>query len=333
MSDRNLKVLLAARPNGAVKESDFEVVEADMPKPAGGEILLRNRFLSIDPYMRVRMNEGRSYATNLQIGDVMVGDTAAEVIESHNPDFKIGDTLVGRLGWQRYAISNGVGLRKVDPASGPLSAHLGVLGMPGVTAWYGLLQIGRPVAGETVVVAAASGAVGSVVGQIAKIHGCRVVGIAGGKMKTRHVVDELGFDAFVDHRSPNFVRELTAAVPEGVNIYFDTVGGVVLDTILTLCRPFSRIPLCGMINDYDTTQPYGVQNLYSAIANRIHLEGFIISDHAELWPQAISDLSSWIRTGILTYRETVSPGLETAPSALIGLLKGDNLGKQLVQIT
>ncbi|WP_040692136.1 NADP-dependent oxidoreductase [Pseudaminobacter salicylatoxidans] len=329
---RNLKVLLAARPNGSVAHTDFSIVEEEVARPGAGEILLRNRYLSIDPYMRVRMNEGRSYAANLAIGDVMVGDTVAEVIQSLNPEFKVGDLATGRLGWQRFAISDGSNLRRIDPSLGPVSANLGILGMPGITAWYGTLKIGRPAAGETVVIGAASGAVGSAAGQIAKLHGCRVIGIAGGERKCRHVVDELGFDACIDHRQQDFAGALAKAVGAGIDIYFDTVGGAILDAVLPLCKPNARIPLCGMIADYDSIERYGIKNLYSAIANRVTLQGFIISDHAELWPAAVTDLAGWIASGAITYRETVAQGLDQAPQALIDLLRGGNVGKQIVKI-
>lgn len=332
MREPNLRVLLASRPNGSIQATDFRLEEKPAPSPGLGEVLFRNRFLSIDPYMRVRMNEGRSYAQNIEIGDVMVGDVVGDVVESRHPDWKVGDQAVGRFGWQRFFVSNGEGLRRITTSVDKPSVHLGVLGMPGVTAWYGLLEIGKPKAGETVVVAAASGAVGSVVGQIAKLKGCRVIGIAGGEQKCRHVVVDLGFDECVDHRAADFPEKLAQAVPNGIDVYFDTVGGVVLNAVLKLGNPFSRIALCGMITDYNNDSPYGITNLYSAIANRTLLQGFIVSDHASLWPHAVADLDGWVRSGVVNYRETIAAGLEQAPLALIGLLRGQNIGKQLVRI-
>jgi NADPH-dependent curcumin reductase len=330
----NKQVLLAARPDGWVKESDFRIVETPAPQPAEGQILLKNLYLSVDPYMRGAMNEKRAYGKPLQIGDVMVGETISEVIESRNPKFKAGDTVAAQAGWQQYAVFDGRGVRPVDPKLAPLSAWLSAVGMPGVTAWYGLLKIGQPKAGETVVVSAASGAVGSVVGQIAKIKECRVVGIAGGKQKCDYVTQELGFDACIDHRSDteNLFKALAAATPKGIDVYFENVGGPILDAVLSRCNTFARIPLCGMIADYNAKERYGVRNLIAAVGSRIKLEGFMISDHFPLWPEALAQLAQWVSEGKIKYRETITNGIESASAAFIGLFKGENFGKQIVKI-
>jgi NADPH-dependent curcumin reductase CurA len=328
----NMQVLLASRPVGAVTEGNFRIVESPLPATAEGQLLVRNDWLSLDPYMRGRMSDAKSYAKSVNIGDVMVGGTAGEVIESRHPKFKAGDKVVGALGWQRFALTDGTGLMKIDAPVAPLSAYLGVLGMPGVTAWIGLLDIGQPKAGDTVVVSAASGAVGSVVGQIAKLKGCRAVGIAGGGAKCRHVVDDLGFDACVDYKAGNLAADLKAAVPGGIDVYFDNVGGEVLDAVLPNMNAFSRIPLCGLISQYSATEAYGVKQFRSLLVNRIRLQGFICFDRLDLWPQAMRELGGWLAGGKLKYRESVAEGLAAAPRAFIGLLKGENLGKQLVKL-
>lgn len=333
MAGKNLQVLLANRPAGWVKESDFRVVESEIPAPGDGQVLVKGRYLSLDPYMRGRMNDTRSYAAKVELGQVMTGETVGEVIASKNPKFRSGDTVAGRTGWQHYALSDGSDLRKVDANLVPLSAHLGVVGMPGVTAWVGLLDIGQPKPGETVVVSAASGAVGSVVGQLAKLRDCRVVGIAGGPEKCDFVVRELGFDACIDHRGPDLAQALAAATPKGIDVYFENVGGPLLDAVLLRCNPFARIPLCGMVSQYNATSDrYGVQNLMMAVGMRIKLQGFIVSDHLARWPEALTQLGQWVREGKIKYRETVTEGLENAPRAFIGLLKGENFGKQLVKL-
>ena len=334
MATMNKQVLLANRPDGWVKESDFRVVETPVPSPADGQVLLKNLYLSVDPYMRGAMNEKRAYGAPLNIGDVMVGETISEVVESRNQKFKAGDTVASYAGWQQYAISDGKNLRPVDPRLAPLSAYLGAVGMPGVTAWYGLLKIGTPKAGETVVVSAASGAVGSVVGQIAKIKECRVVGIAGGKQKCDYVTQELGFDACIDHRAggEDLYKALAAETPKGIDIYFENVGGPILDAVLGRCNAFARIPLCGMIAEYNAKERYGVKNLIAAVGSRIKLQGFIISDHWEIWPEALGQLAQWVKEGKIKYRETITEGLDSAPKAFIGLFKGENFGKQVVKI-
>jgi NADPH-dependent curcumin reductase CurA len=332
MAGKNLQVLLASRPTGWVKESDFRIIESDIPKPGAGQVLVKTLYLSLDPYMRGRMNDQRSYAAKVEIGQVMEGEVVAEVVESGNAKFRPGDTVAGRVGWQRYALSDGSNLRKVDPALVPVSAYLGVVGMPGVTAWIGLNDIGQPKAGETVVVSAASGAVGSVVGQLAKARDCRVVGVAGGAEKCSFVVQELGFDACIDHRSGDWQKALAAATPKGIDVYFENVGGPLLDAVLLRCNPFARIPLCGMVSQYNAVERYGVQNLMMAVGMRIRLQGFIVSDNMARWPEALKELAQGVRDGKIKYRESVTEGLENAPRAFIGLLKGENFGKQLVKI-
>ena len=328
----NKRVLLASRPTGWVSEDNFRIETSPVPQPREGEVLVKNIYLSLDPYMRGRMNEGKSYAARQEIGEVMIGGTVGEVIESKNPKFAQGDKVLGMLGWQQYGLSDGKGLNKVDASRVPLSAYLGVLGMPGVTAWVGLLDICQPKAGETVVVSAASGAVGSVVGQIAKLKGCRAVGIAGGRQKCDYVVKELGFDACVDYKAGELNEALKAAVPDGIDCYFENVGGEILDAALRRMNAFSRIAVCGLISQYNATEPYGVKNFQSILTNRIKVQGFIVSDRMELWARALPELIGWVASGKIKYRETVAQGLENAPKAFIGLLKGENLGKQLVKL-
>ena len=329
---KNRRVLLASRPTGWVSEANFKLEDAPMPAPAEGEVLVKNLWLSLDPYMRGRMNEGKSYAAKQELGEVMIGGTVGEVVESRHPKFAKGDQVLGMLGWQQYGLSDGKGLNKVDASRVPLSAYLGVLGMPGVTAWVGLLDICQPKAGETVLVSAASGAVGSVVGQIAKIKGCRAVGIAGGRQKCDYVVKELGFDACVDYKAGALNDDLKAAAPNGIDCYFENVGGEILDGALRRMNAFSRIAVCGLISQYNATDPYGVKNFQSILTNRIKVQGFIVSDRMELWAKALPDLAGWVAAGRIKYRETVTEGLENAPKAFIGLLKGENFGKQLVRL-
>jgi NADPH-dependent curcumin reductase CurA len=328
----NKRVLLASRPDGWVREDNFRIESVPVPRPRDGEVLVKNAFLSLDPYMRGRMNEGKSYAARQEIGEVMIGGTVGEVIESNNPKFAVGDKVLGMLGWQQYGLSDGKGLGKVDAERVPMSAYLGVLGMPGVTAWVGLLDICQPKAGETVLVSAASGAVGGVVGQIAKLRGCRAVGIAGGRQKCDYVVNELGFDVCVDYKAGKLNDDLKAAAPKGVDCYFENVGGEILDAALRRMNPFSRIAVCGLISQYNATEPYGVKTFQSILTNRIKVQGFIVSDRMELWARALPELIGWVASGRIKYRETVAQGIENAPKAFIGLLKGENFGKQLVKL-
>jgi hypothetical protein len=283
--------------------------------------------------MRGRMDAKKSYAKYVELGEVMTGGTVGEVVESRHPRFAVGELVTGAFGWQEYAVSDGAGVRKVDAAKAPPSYALGVLGMPGVTAWMGLLDIAQPKPGETVVVSAASGAVGSVVGQLAKLKGCRAVGIAGGKAKCGYVVSELGLDACIDYKAGRLREDLQAAVPQGIDVDFENVGGEVLDACLALMNPASRITICGLVSQYNATEPYGIRNLRSVLVNRIRMQGFIVSDRMELWPRALDELAGWVAEGKIKYRETVAHGLENAPRAFIGMLRGENLGKQLVKLT
>ncbi len=331
----NRRIVLASRPQGLPTAQNFRLEEVPVPSVADGCILVRNRWLSLDPYMRGRMDAAKSYAKAVEIGEVMEGGTVGEVIESRNDKFKVGEFVTGRIGWQEYGTSDGTGVAKVDAAAAPLSAYLGVLGMPGITAWVGLLDIGQAKAGETVVVSAASGAVGSVVGQIAKIHGARAVGIAGGKAKCDYVVNELGFDACLDYKAGGLHDALKTACPQGIDVYFENVGGPIMDAVLTFMNPFSRMPVCGLISQYNATSIddlYGVKNIRSVLTNRIRMQGFIVSDRMELWRPARAGLAAWFAAGKLKYRESVVSGLDNAPAALIGLLQGRNFGKQLVKL-
>jgi NADPH-dependent curcumin reductase CurA len=332
MPDINRQIVLRSRPVGAPTPDNFELKETPLPRPGAGEFLGRTIYLSLDPYMRGRMNDVRSYAPSVQIGQPMVGGTVSEVVDSNHPGFARGDIVANYNGWQAYGVSNGAGVRKVDPAQGPISTALGVLGMPGMTAYVGLLDIGQPKPAETVVVSAAAGAVGSVVGQIAKIKGGRAVGIAGGPDKCRHVVEDLGFDVCVDYQRGDFVEALQAACPKGIDVYFENVGGAVLAAVLRFINPFARIPLCGLISQYNATELPAGPNLGAFLINRITLKGFIVSDHLDRLPHFLRDCAQWVREGKLKYREDVVEGLENAPAAFIGLLRGKNLGKMLVKV-
>ena len=327
----NLQVLLASRPHGWPTEDNFRFAESAMPRIGDGELLVRGLYLSLDPYMRGRMNDGPSYVPPVQVGAVMCGEVAAEVLESRHPKYAVGDRVAGDLGWQQFAVSNGKGLRKLAPVT-PLTAQLSVCGMPGVTAWVGLLDIGKPEPGQTVVVSGAAGAVGGVVGQIAKLKGCRAVGIAGGPDKCRFVVEQLGFDACLDYKAGDLREALRAATPQGVDVYFDNVGGEILDTVLPRMNTFARLPLCGLISQYNATEPYGVKNFRYILVNRIKVQGFIVFDFAERYPAARADLAQWLAEGKLRHHETVAEGLRAAPAAFLGMLRGANLGKQLVKL-
>ena len=327
----NQQIILASRPQGWVEESNFRLVEQEVPAPRDGQVLTRVRWLSLDPYMRGRMDGGKSYAAPQPVGQVMIGGTVGEVIESRNPQFRPGDWVVGAAGWQQYEVSDGAGLRKVDTSVVPASAYLGCVGMPGVTAWYGLTRIGQPRPGETVVVSAAAGAVGSVVGQLAKILGCRAVGIAGGKTKCDHVVQDLGLDACVDYKSGAFRNDFGAATPNGIDVVFENVGGTVFDAALARMNAFGRVAVCGLIAGYNG-QDIALKNVRSILTSRLLVQGFIVSDHLDLWPRALAELAGHVAAGRIRYRETIAVGLESAPRAFIGMLKGENLGKQLVKV-
>jgi NADPH-dependent curcumin reductase CurA len=337
MPETARRIVLASRPVGEPKPSDFRLEEFSVPQPGAGEMLLRTKWLSLDPYMRGRMSDAPSYAKPVGIDDVMEGGTVNEVVASNNDRFKPGEIVLAHTGWQTHAVSNGAGLRKLDPAVAPISTALGVLGMPGMTAYSGLLEIGKPQAGETVVVSAASGAVGAVVGQIAKVKGARAVGIAGGPDKCRYVKEELGFDDCVDHRAPDFPERLKAACPKGIDVYFENVSGAVWDAVFPLLNTFARIPVCGLIAQYSATEvpemKYKTPQIFRAVlTKRLTIRGFIVTDFAAKFPEFIRDVPQWMKEGRIKYREDIAEGLEKAPAAFMGMLKGKNFGKQLVRI-
>ncbi|MDO8703825.1 MAG: NADP-dependent oxidoreductase [Sulfuricaulis sp.] len=331
MSEKNLQVLLANRPQGPVAESNFSIVETPLPVPGAGQVLVRNHYLSLDPYMRGRMTDAKSYAKPMDLGEVMVGDTVGEVVTSNHPGFKPGNKVAGYLGWQTYGVAAGADLHVVDDSKVPLSSYLGVLGMPGATAWVGLMDICEPKAGETVVVTAASGAVGSIAAQLAKIHGAHVVGVAGGVEKCRFVVDEMGLDACVDYKAGRLAPDIKAATPRGVDCLFENVGGEIFDLLLGRMNAFGRIAVCGMISQYNG-EGYGMKKMLSVVLNRLKMQGYVVNDYKDRWPLAHKELHEHLAAGRIKYRESVAHGLRSAPTALIGLLKGENFGKQLVKL-
>jgi NADPH-dependent curcumin reductase CurA len=339
---KNRRIVLAARPAGEATAAHFRLESVDLPPLADGQVLVRNLWLSLDPYMRMRMNDAKSYAPPVAVGAVMVAGTAGEVVESRHAEYQPGDTVVCQGGWQELSVIDAAqkgAIRKVDTSrvpSIPLAAYLGAVGMPGVTAWVGLVHFIEPEAGQTIVVDAASGAVGSMVGQLAKARGCRAVGIAGGADKCAYVKEELGLDACIDYKQhrdfASLAAALDAAAPAGVDGLFENVGGLILDVVLSRMNAFGRIALCGMISGYDTPAP-PIANPRTLLTQRLKLQGFIVSEHLSLWPQALKELGEGVASGRLKYRETVAQGLESAPEAFLGLLKGRNFGKQLVKLT
>ena len=331
MSDTNHQILLASRPDGAPSPANFRLVATPLPPLGDGQVRVRNHFLSLDPYMRGRMSDTKSYTAPQPLDAVMIGGTVGEVVESRNAAWQPGDKVVAGFGWQEYGTSDGAGMQKVDDTAIPLSAYLGCVGMPGVTGWYGLNRICAPKSGETLVVSAASGAVGSVVGQLAKRHGCRVVGVAGGPDKCGYVVEELGFDACVDYKAGALEAELKAAAPAGIDGYFDNVGGAVLDAVMAQMNAFGRIAVCGAISGYDG-QPMTMANPRLILISRLLIQGFIVSEHTDEWPAALQELGGLVASKQLKFRETVAQGLASAPEAFIGLLKGRNFGKQVVKL-
>lgn len=334
----NRRIVLASRPVGAPVAANFRLEEAAVPSPAEGQVLVRNLYLSLDPYMRGRMSDAPSYVPPVAIDAVMGAGTVGRVVESRNPAFKAGDLVLALGNWQDYALSNGSDLTRLPADMARPSWALSVLGMPGFTGWYGLMKIGEPKAGETVVVASASGAVGSVVGQVAKLKGCRVVGIAGGAEKCRFVVDQLGFDACIDRHDPDFARKLKEAVPAGIDVYFENVGGAVFNAVLPLLNVHARVPLCGLIAAYNATAlPEGPDRMpvlqRALLVKRAKIEGFIITDHyATDYAEFIREMGAWVAEGKVTIREDVVDGLENAPGAFLGLLAGENFGKVVVRI-
>jgi NADPH-dependent curcumin reductase CurA len=334
----NRRIVLAARPVGEPKPGDFRLVREAAPQPGPGQALLKTRWLSLDPYMRGRMNAGKSYAAPVEIGDVMPGGTIGEVVASNVPTLAVGDHVVGYGGWQDYALTSGKNPHKVGTNGIAETAYLGILGMPGRTAYVGLDEIGKPKPGETVVVAAASGPVGSMVGQIAKIRGCRAVGIAGGAEKCRFVKDELGFDAAIDHRAADFPDRLKAACPDGIDVYFENVGGAVWQAVLPLLNTHARVPLCGLVSSYNATEPppgpdRSPAMMRTLLSSRVTIRGFIVSDFAEEAHAFLGEAETWVTEGRIKYREHVVEGLENAPAGLIGLLKGANFGKTVVKVS
>jgi len=332
ITDTNHQIRLKKRPVGMPTLADFETVAAPRPTPRDGEVLRRTIYLSLDPYMRGRMSDEPSYAKPVNLGDVIVGHTVSQVVESRHPNFRDGDLVTGYDGWQEYAASSGNDLRKLD-RSVPVSTAIGVLGMPGMTAYVGLLDIGQPKPGETVVVAAAAGGVGGIVGQLAKIKGCRAVGVAGSAEKCRYVIDELGFDACVNYKDDDLVTTLHTACPKGIDVYFENVGGAVFAAVLRMINRGARIPLCGMISEYNLTQNPGGPNLRPLLVHRAMIRGFIVSDHYDRFPAFLQEMQPLVRDGRIRYREDVVDGLDAAPSALIGLFEGKNFGKALVRVS
>ncbi len=339
MSDLiNKQIQLVSRPTGEPNADNFKLVELAVPELDDGQVLVRHHYMSLDPYMRGRMNDGKSYAVPQALGEVMGGGTVGEVVASRNPNFAVGDTVLGMGGWQQYRVvdanQRGV-LQKVDTRKIPLQAYLGVVGMPGVTAWHGLVRIINPKAGETVVVSAASGAVGSAVGQLAKARGARAVGIAGGADKCRYVVEELGFDACIDYKQFSDLKSLSQALkeacPNGIDGHFENVGGMILDAVMMRANAFSRVAMCGMISGYNGA-PIPMAAPQLILVNRMKIQGFIVSEHMDDWPAALAELGAGVAAGTLKYRETVAQGIEAAPEAFFGLLKGKNFGKQLVKL-
>ena len=338
MTTENKRVLLARRPTGLPTPTDFQMESAPVPEPGDGEVLLEILYLSLDPYMRGRMSAAKSYADPVAIGAVMEGGTVARVVRSRHADFAEGEIVLSHSGWQTHAVSDGAGLRKLDPQSAPVSTALGVLGMPGFTAYAGLLTIGRPQPGETVVVAAASGPVGATVGQIARIKGARAVGIAGGAEKCAFVRDELGFDAVIDPRAPDFAEKLRAACPNGIDVYFENVGGHVWDAVFPLLNPFARVPVCGLIAQYNddpgaTSGPDRLPGVMRDVLSKsLTVRGFIQREFADQRPAFYDEVAGWIRDGRIKYREDIVAGLDRAPDAFIGLLQGRNFGKLVIQV-
>lgn len=332
------QIVLASRPEGRPTPANFRLEQAPMPVPTEGEVLLKVLYLSLDPYMRGRMSAAKSYSAPVEIGQAMEGGTVAEVLESRHPGFKAGDIVLSHSGWRSHALAKGEGLRKLDPAAAPLTTALGVLGMPGFTAYSGLLTIGQPKPGETVVVAAASGPVGSAVGQIARIKGARAVGIAGGAEKCAHVREVFGFDAVVDHKAPDFAEQLAAACPQGIDVYFENVGGKVWDAVFPLLNPFARIPVCGLIAQYNSSGDFEGPDRLPVLMRQIltkslTIRGFIQREFvAEQRPAFERDMAAWIASGAVKYKEDIVEGLASAPEAFIGLLEGANFGKLVVKL-
>jgi NADPH-dependent curcumin reductase CurA len=327
------EIRLAARPQGAPAPEHFQLEEVQIPDPSEGQILVKNLYMSVDPYMRGRMRDAKSYIPPFQIGEVLSGGAVGEVVASNHKDFAVGDCVLGQEGWREYYLSDGTGQRKVDPQLAPLSAYLGVLGMPGITAYVGLLDIGKPKEGETVFVSGAAGAVGSLVGQIAKQKGCRVVGSAGSDEKVRYLTEELGFDAAFNYKQGELLEQIRHTCPKGIDVYFDNVGGNMLEAALVAMNPFGRIPVCGMISQYNAEKPVpGPSTLVLVIPKRLTIQGFVIMDHFHRMGDFFQEVGGWLKAGKITYKETIVEGIEQAPDAFLGLFRGDNLGKMVVKL-
>lgn len=331
----NRQITLAARPVGYPKTSDFNLVETAIPTPGEGQVLVKSLYLSVDPYMRGRINQAKSYAANVQIGDVMVGGVIAEVAASKHADFEVGDIVNAHIGWQEYGVAGGDELRKIDPGLAPISTGAGILGMPGLTAYFGLLEVGKLQEGETVFVSGAAGAVGTVVGQIAKIKGCRVIGTAGTDEKVAYILDELGFDAAFNYKNvSDYTAKLAELCPDGIDVYFDNVGGRITDAVFPNLRIKGRVVICGQISQYNLENPeVGPRFLWNLITKRARIEGFLVFEFADRHPEALVQMGEWVQQGKLKYRETIAEGgIAAAPAAFISMLKGGNIGKQLVKI-
>jgi NADPH-dependent curcumin reductase CurA len=334
MSATNRQILLASRPKGMPSRDNFILHESPVPEAGDGDVVVRTLYMCVDPYMRGRMNEGKSYVPPYQLNEVITGGVVGQVVDSQSALLRPGDLVIGTLGWQDYAVAPAAYLRKVDPTLAPITTALGVLGMPGLTAYFGLLDIGQPKAGETVVVSGAAGAVGMVVGQIAKIHGCRVVGIAGGETKTRYLREQLGFDAAINYKGSQTLDEaLAAACPEGVDVYFDNVGGPISDAVMRLINANARIPICGQISLYNLEKPDIGPRIQPVLLTKTALmKGFLVNQYADRHAEALPRLAAWVKDGSIRYEETITEGLEHAPEAFLGLFTGENLGKALVKV-
>ena len=325
---------MAARPKGYPRNEDFLVIESEIPKVKEGELLVKIDWLSLDPYMRGRMNDVKSYAPSVEVGEVMVGGAVGTIIESRTSLFSTGEIVEGSFGWQSYALSNGVGLRKINPDLGPIQSSIGVLGMPGLTAYFGLLDVCQPIAGDTVVVSAASGAVGQIAGQIAKIMGCRVIGTAGTNEKVQFIVDELGFDVGINYKTENVGASLNSACPDGIDIYFDNVGGFVTDEVIKRINTGARIAICGQVSQYNLEEPeLGPRNLFHLTKSQAKMEGFLVFAYEARYDEALHRLSKWINQDKLRYKEDIAEGIRNAPQTFIGMLNGENLGKTLIKVS
>jgi NADPH-dependent curcumin reductase CurA len=330
---RNIQVLFKARPTGWVDDSHFDIVESEAGTPGDGEVLIRNLYLSVDPYMRGRMRDTRSYTAGFEIGKPLDGGAVGEVIQSNAAELPVGAYVSGRMGWEEYTVAPARDLMQVDSALAPLSSFIGALGMPSMTAWVGMNDIGKAKEGETVVVSAASGAVGQVAGQMAKLSGCRVVGTVGSDAKLEYIVGDLGFDVGINYNTAESLgRALGEACPKGIDVYFENVGGKMLDAVLARVNPFARIVACGMISQYNLEKPEGIHNLINVVGNRVHMQGFIVSDHMDRLSEFHAEMGGWLKDGSVKYREDITEGIANAPAAFVGMLKGENFGKAVVEI-